>query len=113
MVTDPRHKILKERLQSLTKEQLKRLLDYPEEMIMDEFNYVDGRFCPLAVAFDLPKLLEGQFLNNEVVRSKVEELGNLQMDNFQINPTKGIKGSFYTDNRKEDLLNLVCEILGE
>ena len=72
---------------------------------------LDGRFCPLAVAFNLPKLLKGQVLNNEIVKSKVEELGNLQMDNFQINPTKGVKGSFYTDNRKEDLFNLVCETL--
>ena len=39
MLKDARYQILKERLQSLTKDQLKRLLDYLEEMVMDEFRW--------------------------------------------------------------------------
>ncbi len=98
METDPRYVLFLERLRSLTTIQLQRILDYPGEMVLDEYNYSpEGNFCPLAVAFDLPKLLVGQELTNDFVRSAVQEAGNRQIPNFKINPLKGRQGVVLLD----------------
>jgi hypothetical protein len=37
----------------------------------------------------------------------------LKGDDFTLNPMKGVKGEFYKDNRKEDLLSLCEELIRE
>ena len=102
---DPRKTGLKNGLRQLNVEQLERVINYPNEMVLDEFNYVDGKFCPLAVALELDKTLV------EPTHDKVfDELTRL---GFKVYNTRGIDGEFYTTNRLEDLLEVAKEILNE
>lgn len=108
MEEDPRKTGLKFGLRQLTNEQIQRVLDYPNEMVLDTYNYHDGKFCPLAVAFDLPRLLRNDLeVSNENVQEILENLG------LNIFNTRGIKGNFYTTDRKRDLLEAAREVLQE
>lgn len=105
MIEDPRKTGLKNGLRQLTVEQLKRVIDYPHEMVLDEFNYCDGKFCPLAIALELDKTMISPTHNK--VFEKLTEMG------YSVYNTRGITGSFYTINRKEDLLQAAQEVLEE
>lgn len=101
---DPRKTGLKNGLRQLTIEQLQRVLDYPGEMVLDTFNYQDGKFCPLAVALELDKMLEP---SHDKVFQALTDLG------YNVYNTRGIPGDFYTTNRLEDLLEAAKEVLQE
>ena len=102
---DPRKTGLKNGLRQLTLAQLKRVIEYPDEMILDEFNYKNGLFCPLAIGLNLDKTM------TEPTHNKVyETLNNL---GYKVNNTRGINGNFYTTNRKEDLLIAAREVISE
>lgn len=101
---DPRKTGLKEGLKQLTISQLECVLNYPNEMILDEFNYNDGKFCPLAVAVGLDNM-------ENPTHDKV--CNELVGRGFVIYNTRGISGKFYTDNRKEDLIVAVKEVIKE
>lgn len=100
----PRKTGLKNGLRQLTNEQLYKVLHYPSEMILDTYNYENGKFCPLAIAVGLESMSDP---THEKVFNILTELG------FKVYNTRGIKGTFYTDNRKEDLLTAVKEVLEE
>jgi hypothetical protein len=102
---DPRKTGLKNGLRQLNKHQLQRILDYPAEMVLDTYNYHNGKFCPLAVALNLHRLIDSP--TNDKVTEVLTLLG------FTIYNTRGIKGTFYTNNRKEDLLIAIREVLEE
>lgn len=102
---DPRKKGLKDGLRQLTIEQLERVLSYPKEMCLDTWNYHDGKFCPLAVALELDKSIIDP--SHNAVFQKLTEMG------YKVYNTRGIKGEFYTDHRKEDLLIAAKEVLEE
>lgn len=74
-------------------------------MVLDEFNYNDGKFCPLAIGLELDKKIENP--TQEKVFNRLEELW------YSILNTKGIKGKFYTTNRKDDLMLAAKEVLEE
>jgi hypothetical protein len=101
---DPRKEGLKKGLRQLTVVQLQRLLDYKGEMVLDDCNYKDGKFCPLAIALGLDTIDNP---SDEKLVQIMEEMG------FSIYNTRGLKGSFYTANRKEDLLQATKEVLFE
>lgn len=105
MIEDPRKTGLKNGLRQLTVEQLQRVIDYPNEMVLDNFNYQDGKFCPLAVALELDKTMENP--SHDTVFQHLTSLG------YTVYNTRGIIGEFYTDNRKEDLLTAAQEVLQE
>jgi|SRR5579885_1581180 len=105
MTEDPRKTGLKNGLRQLTIEQLERVLNYPQEMVLDSFNYEDGKFCPLAVALELDKTIKNP--THEVVYDTLTAMG------YKVYNTRGIAGNFYTDNRKEDLLQAAKEVLEE
>lgn len=105
MKEDPRKTGLKNGLRQLNTEQIKRVLEYPNEMCLDTYNYQDGKFCPLAVALELDKTISKP--THEKVFNKLTELG------YKIYNTKGIKGKFYTKNRLEDLVIAAKEVLEE
>lgn len=112
LTLDPRYLLLRDRLNALTTEQLQRLAHYQEEMVVDDVNYDGQRFCPLAVAFDLPNEFKGKRkVTDKLVRARIQELGEKQIPGFQISPTKGVSGNFYTSDRRRDLLRLVATIL--
>jgi hypothetical protein len=102
---DPRKTGLKNGLRQLTAEQLQKVLDWPCEMVLDTYNYEDGKFCPLAVALDLPATMEDP--SHEKVFNTLTEMG------YKVYNTRGIKGEFYTFNRKADLLEATREVLCE
>lgn len=102
---DPRKTGLKNGLRQLSIEQLQRVIDYPEEMILDTYNYQDGMFCPLAVGLELDKTMIEP--THDKVFNHLTELG------FKVYNTRGIKGEFYTINRKKDLLEAAKEVLQE
>ena len=102
---DPRKTGLKNGLRQLTNEELKRVLAFQGEMALDTFNYYDGKFCPLAVALDLPNTLKDP--SNEKVINMLLARG------YRVFNTRGIQGTFYTTNRLEDLLQATREVLDE
>lgn len=104
VLEDPRKTGLKDGLRQLTIEQLQRVIDYPGEMVLDTFNYQDGKFCPLAVALELDKMPEP---SHDKVFQALTDMG------YNVYNTRGIPGDFYTTNRLEDLLQAAKEILQE
>lgn len=102
---DPRKTGLKNGLRQLTVEQLQKVIKYPGEMILDEYNYQDGNFCPLAIALGLDKTMENP--SHDKVFQTLTDLG------YDVYNTRGIVGKFYTDHRKEDLLEAAQEVLQE
>lgn len=103
MSEDPRKSGLKSGLQQLTISQLKRVIEYKDEMVLDEVNYKDGLFCPLAIGLELDKKLVNPD-HNKVYETLIE-LG------YKVYNTRGINGEFYTTSRKEDLLIAANEVL--
>lgn len=102
---DPRKTGLKNGLRQLTIEQIQRVIDYPGEMVLDSFNYEDGKFCPLAVALELDKTLENP--THDKIFQTLTDMG------YKVYNTRGIVGEFYTNNRKQDLLLAAQEVLQE
>lgn len=102
---DPRKAGLKKGLRQLNLLQLTRVLHYGDRMALDEGQYVEGKFCPLAVALGLPQLIKEP--TNESVTATLKILG------FDIYNTKGIEGKFYTDNRYKDLIEATLEVISE
>ena len=105
MKEDPRKTGLKNGLRQLTIEQLQRVIDYPSEMVLDSYNYQDGKFCPLAVALELDKKII------DPTHDKVFE--TLTSMGYKVYNTRGIAGKFYTTNRLDDLLEAAKEVLQE
>ena len=105
MIEDPRKTGLKNGLRQLTVEQLERVINYDGEMVLDEFNYHEGKFCPLAIALELDKTVK--YPTHDKVFSILTDLG------YKIYNTRGIPGEFYTNNRLEDLLEAAKEVLLE
>lgn len=103
-MTDPRKIGLKNGLRQLTVEQLERVLSYDKEMVLDSYNYEDGKFCPLAVAVGLDTM-------NEPTHEKVYQ--TLVQMGYEVYNTRGIEGEFYTTDRKKDLLEAAREVLQE
>lgn len=100
---DPRKIGLKQGLGQLTIDQLKRVIEYPNEMVLDEFNYKDGSFCALAVGLSLDQTMRDP--THDKVYEELTKMG------YNVYNTRGIKGEFYTTNRKEDLLMAAKEVL--
>jgi len=103
--TDPRKLGLKNGLRQLNTRQLQRVIDYPGEMVLDDCNYEDGKFCPLAVALGLDKTMSNP--SHDKVFQSLTDLG------YEVYNTRGIEGEFYTTNRKRDLLEAANEVLRE
>jgi hypothetical protein len=105
LTEDPRKIGLKNGLRQLTIEQLERVITYPGEMVLDTFNYENGKFCPLAIGVGLDTW--GREWSHEKV------WGTLSLLGYTVNNTRGISGEFYTSNRLEDLLAAAREVLEE
>ena len=104
-IEDPRKTGLKNGLRQLSTEQIQRVIDYPGEMVLDTFNYDQGKFCALAVALELDKTMEAP--THEKVFNELTSRG------YKVYNTRGIDGEFYTTNRLEDLVIAAKEVLKE
>ncbi len=105
MNEDPRKTGLKNGLRQLTAEQIQRVIDYPGEMVLDSYNYESGKFCALAIAVELDKTMINP--THDKVFQALTDMG------YNVYNTRGIAGNFYTDHRKEDLLEAAKEVLQE
>jgi len=105
MIEDPRKTGLKNGLRQLTIKQLQRVINYDGEMVLDEFNYQEGKFCPLAVGLELDKTIK--FPSHEKIFNILTNSG------YKVYNTRGIPGEYYTNNRLEDLLEAAKEVLLE
>lgn len=104
-IEDPRKAGLKDGLRQLTASQLQRVIDYPDEMVLDTYNYKDGKFCPLAVGVGLDLVMANP--SHDAVLDMLTQMG------YKVYNTRGIPGEFYTNNRKADLLEAAREVLEE
>lgn len=102
---DARKTGLKNGLRQLTAEQLQIVLDWPYPMVLDTFNYEDGKFCSLSVGIGLPSTISNP--SHENVYNELVRLG------YNVYNTRGIAGDFYTTNRYDDLVEAVKEVLKE
>jgi hypothetical protein len=105
MTEDPRKTGLKNGLRQLTTEQLKTVLDYRGEMVLDTYNYQDGKFCPLAVAVGLNESMRDP--THDKVFDELTKMG------YSVYNTRGILGEFYTTERQRDLMEAVKEVIKE
>lgn len=104
--TDLRYIVAKQRLSSLTDEELQRIVEnIDKNMCFDSFNYdkKENKFCPLSIGLNLHNTIENP--TDEKVKLELTK----RFDHPNI--FKGIKGSFYRDNRRGDILELINEIL--
>lgn len=104
-MTCPRKEGLKNGLRQLTSEQIQRVLDYDGDMVLDTYNYQDGKFCPLAIGLGLDKTMQNP--THDKVFAHLTDMG------YKVYNTKGIAGSFYTNNRLSDLKVAAQEVVQE
>lgn len=102
---DERYEGLIEGLKQLNIEQLLRIKYYTGEMVLDTWNYIDGKYCPLAIGLGLDKGFKNP--SHEKVYSVLALMG------YKINNTWGRAGQFYTTNRREDLMKALNEVIKE
>jgi hypothetical protein len=103
---DARKTGLKNGLRQLTSAQICRVLDYPiEKMALDEGNYIDGKFCPLAIALGIDETMKNP--SDDRVHAVLTLLG------YRVNNTRNVYGEFYTTNRAHDLQLAAMEVLRE
>jgi len=57
----------------------------------------------LAIALELPGQIDNP--TNEKVRDTITDMG------YNLNPMKGVRGTYYTKNRYKDLTDLAKELL--
>lgn len=101
---DPRKTGLKNGLRQLTPEQLRRVINWPHDMVLDTYNYCDGCFCPLAVGVGLDRMADP---THDKVFAELTAMG------YKVYNTRGILGEFYTTNRRDDLILAAKEVLEE
>lgn len=104
-MNDLRYNLIRERFSQLTREQLLSIVDNLDKILFDEFNFHEGKFCPMGIALGCHKW------TNPTQDSVKTEIGKF----FQpSNMLKGVPGEFYhgTDaERRSDLLSVCRELL--
>lgn len=104
---DSRYFVMRRRFEQLLNVQLIEMLRQIDITLFDTYNYFDGKFCPMGIALGCHKF--AVFSSDEAVKWVIKHCG--------FTPTNilhGIPGEFYhgnDDERKRDLISLVCEIL--
>lgn len=87
---------------------MRRVLHYRRPMVLDEFNYKDGCFCPLAVALGLDEAF--------LTPSDEAVFGVLKIMGYCVQNTRHVQGEFYRGGYEErfaDLVAAVQEVLQE
>ena len=102
---DNRKTGLKNGLRQLKVDELLKVFLNTEPMVLDTYNYENGKFCPLAIALGLNETILKP--SHEKILNELNSLG------YKVNNTRGIKGDFYTTKRMEDLLEATEEVLCE
>lgn len=108
-MNDLRYNIFKQRLNLLSIEEIERIVTHIDIVCFDTYNYNmdENTFCPLAVAMNLHETMKVKIFTDENVGWEIAKRFN------PVNVLKGVKGNFYTTNRRDDLLNLCEEVIKE
>lgn len=104
-MTDQRFELIKERLERFSTAQLQEILDFKDLLLFDEFNYHEGKFCPLAIG------IGAHYSSNPTQESVAREIAKCFNP---VNVLKGVPGRFYhgtDEERRRDLMGLIREIL--
>lgn len=98
---DLRYRAIYHRLCALSVQEIKRIQANIDLICFDEFNYdaINHTFCPIAIAMGLDDITNP---TNETVQQIIGRRFH------PVNILKGVPGTFYTTNRRQDLLS-VCE----
>jgi hypothetical protein len=105
-MNDKRYQLMKERFMTLSREQLLAMRRNIDITLFDDYNYQDGKYCPMAIALDLHNTVQNP--THELIK---EEIGKHYVPS---NMLKGVEGEFYhgsDEQRKADLLKLIDECL--
>lgn len=106
-MTDTRYRFIRERLESLTTRQLQEIVSNQDKLLFDEFNFHNGKFCPMAIAVGCHKMNRP---TDQRVREAIGKVFN------PVNIMRGVPGTFYhgtDEERRRDLLGLIEEIIVE
>lgn len=103
---DARKEGLKNGIRQLSTGGIMRTLDN-EPMALNDGNYVDGKFCPLARGAGLDQLEWKNPPTDSAVAAILHILG------FKVNNTRGVKGKFFRKNRARDYRIAAGEVLNE
>lgn len=102
---DKRYDLMLERFTTLSKGQLQEIRDNIDIVLFDEYNYHEGKFCPMGVALNQHKTI------NPTQKSVKSAIAAIYTPS---NMLKGVEGTFYhgtNEERKRDLLNLIDMLL--
>lgn len=101
---DKRYLHLKNNLSKLNKKQLETLYKkcVSNDVCCDEYFYDGKKYCAMAIGLGIPEIV---LTNNKEVGDKMISLGCTNIT------TSGIVGTFYTENRLEDLKRLIEELI--
>lgn len=107
-MNDRRYIAMKDRFRALTRDELLTILVHIDDLVLfDNFNFHEGKFCPIAVAM-------GCFRQENPTQESVQQ--EISTRFFPVNILRGVPGDFYhgdDDSRKQDLVSLIHEILNE
>lgn len=104
---DNRYKIIKDRLQSLSKEEIQRIVDNVDLLCLDTYNFdeQEKKYCPLAIAMNLHETVLNP--TNQLIKYEIGKRFT------PVNIIAGVDGNFYRENRKDDIVKISTEILNE
>lgn len=113
-IEDPRKTALKNGLRQLRPHELWRLVEWVESggaVLLDRdengwANYNGQAYCPLAIAVSLHEGIPWAS-DNDVYQYLTGWQG------FKVYNTRGVRGEFYTTNRRADLLVAAHEVIAE
>lgn len=102
-MNDLRYNILYTRLSMLNLDELKRVKNNIDNIVLDTYNYHDGKYCILAVAKEAEKYVK------DPTQEKVVDFLSQWFN--PVNAIKGVPGDFFSTDRKSDLLQVVNDLL--
>lgn len=104
---DKRYELFRERLMSLSLDEICRIKDDIDVVCFDSFNYdpQTQKYCPLAIGMNLHNIIPSP--TDEIIQEEISKRF------VPANALKGIDGNFYTVNRRDDLLRLCDEVIIE
>lgn len=118
---DPRYTALRRGLEQLNRHQLTVLEKHVESgspMVVDGCNYdpASRTWCPLAVALEVERVLRDEGIavgTDEEAKEYIVNIGTRTNPKFGLNPMHGVVGKFFTDSRRNDLLQACRDVLDE
>lgn len=105
MAEDKRKTALKSGLRQLTYEQLLRVACFDGQMLLDKFNYDNGKFCPLAIGIGMDRWCRRP--------SQENVYAILTLAGFKANNTWDVEGEFFTTDRQRDFRIALDEVMQE